>query len=94
MRVWVDLTNSPHVLVMRPLIEAMRADGHKVEVTAHDFAQTLELCERFGIVHEGRLRRLTDPADVSLERRSEHGGLRIRRYPRELVRLLLSAADS
>ena len=25
MRVWVDLTNSPHVLVMRPLIAAMRA---------------------------------------------------------------------
>ena len=51
MRVWVDLTNSPHVLVMRPLIDAMRADGHAVEVTARDFAQTLELCERFGIEH-------------------------------------------
>jgi uncharacterized protein len=51
MRVWVDLTNSPHVLVMRPLIEAMREDGHEVEVTARDFAQTLELCERFGIEH-------------------------------------------
>ena len=51
MRVWVDLTNSPHVLVMRPLIEAMRADGHEVQVTARDFAQTLELCERFGIEH-------------------------------------------
>jgi uncharacterized protein len=51
MRVWVDLTNSPHVLVMRPLIEAMRADGHEVEVTARDFAQTLALCERFGISH-------------------------------------------
>jgi predicted glycosyltransferase len=50
-RVWVDLTNSPHVLVMRPLIEAMRADGHEVEVTARDFAQTLELCARFGIDH-------------------------------------------
>jgi predicted glycosyltransferase len=50
-RVWVDLTNSPHVLVMRPLIDAMRADGHTVEVTARDFAQTLELCERFGIEH-------------------------------------------
>jgi predicted glycosyltransferase len=50
-RVWVDLTNSPHVLVMRPLIEAMRADGHEVEVTARDFAQTLELCARFGIGH-------------------------------------------
>ena len=51
MRVWVDLTNSPHVLVMRPLIEAMREDGHEVEVTARDFSQTLELCERLGIAH-------------------------------------------
>jgi uncharacterized protein len=51
MRVWVDLTNSPHVLVMRPLIDVMRTDGHEVEVTARDFAQTLELCERFGIEH-------------------------------------------
>jgi uncharacterized protein len=50
-RIWVDLTNSPHVLVLRPLIEVMRADGHEVEVTARDFAQTLELCERFGIAH-------------------------------------------
>ena len=49
MRIWIDLTNSPHVLVMRPLIERMRADGHEVEVTARDFAQTLELCDRFGI---------------------------------------------
>jgi hypothetical protein len=52
MRVWVDLTNSPHVLVMRPVIERLRADGHEVRVTARDFAQTLALCERFGIEHE------------------------------------------
>ena len=51
MRVWVDLTNSPHVLVMRPLIAAMREDGHEVEVTARDFAQTLELCELLGVDH-------------------------------------------
>jgi len=51
MRVWIDLTNSPHVLVMRPVIERLRADGHDVRVTARDFAQTIELCERFGIVH-------------------------------------------
>jgi predicted glycosyltransferase len=36
---------------MRPLIAAMRGDGHEVEVTARDFAQTLELCERLGIEH-------------------------------------------
>jgi predicted glycosyltransferase len=50
-RIWVDLTNSPHVLVMRPLIEAMREDGHEVEVTARDFAQTIQLLERFGMEH-------------------------------------------
>jgi predicted glycosyltransferase len=49
--VWIDLTNSPHVLVMRPLIAVLRARGHQVEVTARDFAQTLGLCERFGIEH-------------------------------------------
>jgi predicted glycosyltransferase len=51
MRIWVDLTNSPHVLVMRPVIANLKARGHDVEVTARDFAQTLELCERFGIEH-------------------------------------------
>jgi predicted glycosyltransferase len=51
MRVWVDLTNSPHVLVMRPVIETLRQRGHEVRVTARDFAQTLQLCDRFGIEH-------------------------------------------
>jgi len=51
MRVWIDLTNSPHVLVMRPVIERLRADGHEVRVTARDFAQTLELCRRLGVEH-------------------------------------------
>jgi uncharacterized protein len=51
LNVWVDLTNSPHVLVMRPVIELLTARGHRVEVTARDFAQTLELCRRFGIAH-------------------------------------------
>jgi predicted glycosyltransferase len=50
-RVWIDLTNSPHVLVMRPVIELLREDGHEVRVTARDFAQTLELLRRFQIPH-------------------------------------------
>jgi len=52
MNVWIDLTNSPHVLVMRPVIERLRADGHEVSVTARDFAQTLELCERHGLDYD------------------------------------------
>jgi uncharacterized protein len=51
MRVWIDLTNSPHVLVMRPVIEALERDGHEVRVTARDFAQTLGLLRRFEIPH-------------------------------------------
>jgi predicted glycosyltransferase len=50
-RVWADLTNSPHVLVLAPILAALRADGHEVEVTARDFAQTLELCELHGVEH-------------------------------------------
>jgi uncharacterized protein len=51
MRVWIDLTNSPHVLVMRPVIRALEARGAQVAVTARDFAQTLGLLERFAIPH-------------------------------------------
>jgi predicted glycosyltransferase len=51
MRVWVDLTNSPHVLVMRPVIERLRRRGAEVEVTARDFAQTLGLLARDRIDH-------------------------------------------
>jgi uncharacterized protein len=49
MKVWVDLTNSPHVLVLAPIIRRLQQQGHEVQVTARDFAQTLELCERQGI---------------------------------------------
>jgi predicted glycosyltransferase len=50
-RVWIDLTNSPHVLAMRPAIALLQERGAEVEVTARDYAQTLELCARHGIEH-------------------------------------------
>jgi len=49
MRVWIDVTNSPHVLVFRPLMRLLREQGHEVEVTAREYAQTLELLELHGI---------------------------------------------
>ena len=51
MRVWIDITNSPHVVIFRPLIARLQARGHEVTVTAREFAQTLGLLERFGIPH-------------------------------------------
>lgn len=51
MRVWVDVTNSPHVLIFRPLIRRLEERGHEVVVTSRDFAQTLGLLDRYGIPH-------------------------------------------
>ena len=48
MRVWVDMTASAHVLVFRPLIERLRARGDEVEITAREYAQTLQLLELHG----------------------------------------------
>ena len=52
MRVWVDITNSPHVLFFRPLIRLLQADGHEVSITAREYAQTLDLLELHGLAHE------------------------------------------
>lgn len=49
MRIWVDLTASAHPIVMRPIIDRLRAAGHEVEITARDYAQTLELCRIHGL---------------------------------------------
>jgi predicted glycosyltransferase len=48
MRVWVDLTNTAHVLVLRPLIELLERDGHDVTLTARPLSHTLELLDSWG----------------------------------------------
>jgi predicted glycosyltransferase len=48
-RIWIDMTASAHVLVFRPLIERLRGRGDEVEITARDYAQTLQLLELHGL---------------------------------------------
>jgi uncharacterized protein len=43
------MTASAHVLVFRPLIRLLREQGHDVEITARDYAQTLQLLELHGL---------------------------------------------
>ena len=50
-RVWVDLTNSPHAVIFAPLVRRMQARGDDVSVTARAYAQTVELLELHGIEH-------------------------------------------
>ena len=49
--IWIDVTNSPHVLFFRPILRRLDAAGVAWTVTARDFAQTLGLLERFDIPH-------------------------------------------
>jgi uncharacterized protein len=47
-RVWVDMTNVAHPVVLRPLIELLEADGHEVQITARPLSHTLELLDSWG----------------------------------------------
>lgn len=47
--VWIDLANSPHVLFFTPMIAEFRKRGHRVVLTARDFAQTVPLARRLGL---------------------------------------------
>ncbi len=49
MRAWIDITAPAHVLVFRPLVEILRSRGDEVEITARDYAQTLQLLELHGL---------------------------------------------
>lgn len=52
MRVWIDVTNSPHVLFFKPLLRLLGERGHEVTVTTREYAQTVELLTAAGIPHE------------------------------------------
>jgi predicted glycosyltransferase len=43
------MTASAHVLVFRPLIRLLREDGHEVEITSREYAQTQQLLELHGL---------------------------------------------
>ncbi|MEA2271356.1 MAG: uncharacterized protein QOI98_64 [Solirubrobacteraceae bacterium] len=48
MRVWVDFTNTAHVLVLRPLVDRLEAAGHEVELTARPLSHTVDLLDDWG----------------------------------------------
>ncbi|MDZ7264952.1 MAG: DUF354 domain-containing protein [candidate division KSB1 bacterium] len=62
MRIWVDFENSPHVLILKPIVEALQRQQHQVIMTARDCSQTIELARLFQLEakrishHHGRQR--------------------------------------
>ena len=62
MLIWIDLANSPHVPFFRALVDKFVELGHKVDVTARDFAETVPLAIS---------------ADLSPEVIGNHGGRKL-----------------
>ena len=89
-RIWVDFTNTAHVIVLRPLVERLEAAGHEVALTARPLSHTVELLEQWGRPHTvigryGGVRR-RDKALVAASRaRRLIGWARGRRFDRALA---------
>src|SRR5215216_237889 len=60
MRLWIDLANSPHVPFFKALAKRFISQGHEIEITAREFAETVPLAHAAGFapeivgVHGGR----------------------------------------
>ena len=52
MRIWADMDNAPHVLVLNPLINELKNRGHDVYITAREYGQTLSLLELYDLKYK------------------------------------------
>jgi uncharacterized protein len=52
MRLWIDLANSPHVPFFKALVSRFEAQGHEVETTARELAETIPLARAAGFAPE------------------------------------------
>lgn len=49
MKIWIDITNTPHVNTLMPIIRHLEVQGHELIYTARDFSETLPLLAKHGI---------------------------------------------
>jgi len=52
MRLWIDLANSPHVPFFKGLANRFAAQGHEIETTARELAETIPLARAAGFTPE------------------------------------------
>jgi len=49
MRIWFDLSNSPHINMFYDLIKELELEGHEIEITARPLANTIPLLNQKGL---------------------------------------------
>lgn len=52
MKIWIDLTNSPHINFFQPFIEIWKSKGEEIIITSRKLANTIELIEQNGWRHK------------------------------------------
>jgi predicted glycosyltransferase len=77
------MTASAHVLVFRPLIGILRGRGDEVEITARDYAQTLQLLELHGLRADAVIGRHGGRSRFQKARQMTHRLAALRRWARE-----------
>ena len=50
MKIWIDITNTPQVNVLLPVIKHL-GSKHELIITARDFSETVPLLNKYGIQH-------------------------------------------
>jgi hypothetical protein len=48
MKIWIDITNTPHVNVLMPIINYFEKE-HELIISARDFSETIPLLQKYGI---------------------------------------------
>ena len=52
MKIWFDLSNSPHVNMFYDLIKELETEGHTIIITSRPLANTVELLNQKGLKHK------------------------------------------
>ena len=51
-KIWIDITNSPHVLFFEPLVRELERDGIHFFITSRDYQQTIGLLKQKNLTYE------------------------------------------
>ena len=52
MKIWFDLSNSPHVVMFHQLIGELKNEGHEVCISARPLSNTISLLKQYQLDYE------------------------------------------
>ena len=48
MKIWIDLTNSPHIQFFKPFIKKWKSEGYEIIITCRNLSNTIQLIKKEG----------------------------------------------